>query len=40
MMLRDDLIEVYKIMMVIDRIESKSTFPRAGESDPEGMSFR
>ena len=38
--LRDDLIEVYKIMRGMDRVDSQKLFPRVEESITRGHSFK
>ena len=38
--LRSDLIEVYKIMRGMDRVDSQKLFPRVGESITRGHRFK
>eukprot|EP00061_Rhincodon_typus_P014461 g41490.t1 len=38
--LRGDGIEVYKLMRGIDRVNSQGLFPRVGESETRGHSFK
>eukprot|EP00061_Rhincodon_typus_P018000 g46974.t1 len=38
--LRDDLIEVYKIMRGIDKVNNKSLFPSMGEFKTRGHNFK
>eukprot|EP00061_Rhincodon_typus_P006872 g27952.t1 len=38
--LRGDLIEVYKIMRVMDKVNIQSLFPRIGESKIRGHTFK
>jgi len=37
---RDDLIEVYKIMRAIDKVDSQHLFPKVGESKTRGHRFK
>jgi len=38
--LRGDLIEVYKIMRGIDKVDSQHLFPKGGESKTRGHRFK